>query len=79
MLKSFAGASRAELDIRPGPVDTPMTGGKGPRIARPEKVARDMCRAIMGRQSVIYTLKIWRMVMAVIKRLPRSIFHKLKI
>jgi decaprenylphospho-beta-D-erythro-pentofuranosid-2-ulose 2-reductase len=72
----------AVLDIRPGFVDTPMTAHLargGPLWATPERVARDIHRAIAKRGAVLYTPWFWRWIMLVIRLLPRPLFHRLKI
>ncbi len=75
----LAGRGVTVLDIRPGPVDTPMTraiGFKGPLLAPPERVAADIVRAIERRRAVLYTPWIWRWIMLVIRALPRPLFHR---
>jgi short-subunit dehydrogenase len=69
------------LDIRPGPVDTPMTreiGRGGPLLASPERVAGDIERAIDRRRALLYTPWFWRWIMLVIRLLPEPIFHRLR-
>jgi decaprenylphospho-beta-D-erythro-pentofuranosid-2-ulose 2-reductase len=77
----FAGTAVAVLDIRPGPVDTPMTAHfakGGPLWATPETVAADIARAIDRRRSLLYTPWFWRWIMLVIRLLPEPIFHRLR-
>lgn len=72
----------AVVDIRPGPVDTPMTSHmpkSGSLWAQPERVARDIKRAIERRRPVAYTPWHWRHAMTVIRAVPRSIFHRTKL
>lgn len=67
------------LDIKPGPVDTPMTSfmEKTPLFASPERVACDIDKAIRrGKTGVVYTPWWWRWIMFVIKLLPEVIFHR---
>lgn len=66
------------LSIRPGMVDTPMTAAfdKGPLFAQPEKVAGDIHRAIDKRRAVLYTPGFWRLIMTIIRALPRAVFHR---
>mgnify|MGYP005841712399 CR=1 FL=1 len=69
------------LDIRPGLVDTPMTAGLrkgGPLWATPERVARDIERAIRARRSVLYTPWFWRWIMLAVRALPEPLFHRLR-
>ena len=60
------------LTIKPGFVATRMTEGRvnpnSPLVAKPEKVARQIDRAIRRRQNVLYTPHIWRLIMAVVRR-----------
>jgi len=68
------------LTIKPGFVDTPMTANlkKGLLFASPEKVARDIIRAVEGRVCVLYTPWFWRSIMLIIRLIPEPIFRKLK-
>jgi short-subunit dehydrogenase len=74
-------AGVAVVTIKPGFVDTPMTAHlkKGFLFASPEKVARDILRAIEKRKCVVYTPWFWRWIMFVIKSIPETIFRKLKL
>ncbi|MDW8371253.1 MAG: SDR family NAD(P)-dependent oxidoreductase, partial [Geminicoccaceae bacterium] len=77
----LAGKGVHVLDIRPGPVDTPMTAHleKGGFLwASPERVAADIDRAIARRRSVLYTPWFWRWIMLVIRLLPEPLFHRLR-
>lgn len=67
------------LDIRPGFVDTPMTAEfpKGPLWASPEKVARDISKAIEKKRDVLYTPFFWRWIMLIVRHIPEVIFKKL--
>ncbi len=70
------------LTVKPGFVYSPMTAAKldprSPLVATPEKVARDMIRAIDRRRNVIYTPWYWRLILLVFKVLPEPIFKRLK-
>ena len=68
------------LTIKPGFVDTPMTAHlkKGPLFASPEKVARDIIRAVESGACVLYTPWFWRWIMLIIRLIPERIFRKLK-
>ena len=69
-------------DIKPGPVDTPMTAHLtkgGPLWAQPETVAQDIKRALDRGKAVLYTPWIWRHLMGVIRNVPAAIFHKTKL
>lgn len=70
------------LTIKPGFVDTPMTKGlplPGPLVATPERVARDIVRAVERRANVLYTPGFWALIMLVIKCVPGVVFKRLKI
>lgn len=69
------------LTIRPGMVDTPMTAGfdKGPLFASADRVGSDIVKAVDKRRAVIYTPGLWRWIMAIIKSLPRAIFHRTRL
>jgi hypothetical protein len=70
------------IDVRPGFVDTPMTDGiekGGPLWAKPERVARDIERALEKRNGAIHTPWFWGPIMAIITRVPARIFHKTKL
>ncbi len=69
------------MTVKPGPVDTPMTFGMDdlPFMAQPETVARDIMRGVERKRNVIYTAKIWWVIMMVIRSIPEAIFKKLSI
>lgn len=65
--------------VKPGFVKTGMTAGlKPPPFAgEPDQVARDVLRAIDKKTPVLYTPAPWRVVMAIIKRLPRFVMRRI--
>lgn len=65
--------------VKPGFVKTGMTTGlKPPPFAgEPQQVARDIVRAIDRGTPVVYTPGIWRLVMLVIRLLPRFVMRRL--
>ena len=69
------------LDIKPGFVDTPMTQDfqKGLLWAKPEKIARGIVRAIDRKKAAVHLPWFWAYIMFIIKRIPESIFRKLKL
>lgn len=69
------------LTVKPGFVDTPMTAhlAKGPLFASPERIARDIIRAIEKRRCVLYTPWFWRWIMLIIRLIPEPIFRKMKL
>ena len=73
------GSGVSVLDVRPGFVSTKMTAhlnGKGPLWATPAKVAADIDAAVQRRRAVLYTPWFWAGVMAVVRLLPRFVFHR---
>jgi short-subunit dehydrogenase len=69
------------LTIKPGFVDTPMTREfpKGLLWAKPERVARDIVRAMEKGKDVVYTPWFWRIIMGLIKSIPEFIFRSLSL
>ncbi len=69
------------LTVKPGFVDTPMTGAirKNALFARPETVARDIVRALDERTDVLYTPWFWRFIMLVVKAIPEALFKRMKL
>jgi decaprenylphospho-beta-D-erythro-pentofuranosid-2-ulose 2-reductase len=67
------------ITVKPGFVKTSMTEGlKPPPFAgEPEQVARDVVRAIHRGTPVVYTPRMWALVMFVIRLLPRFIMRKI--
>lgn len=64
--------------VKPGFVRTGMTEGlKAPPFAgEPEGVARQVLRAIDRASPVVYTPRMWRLVMMVIRALPRFVMRR---
>jgi hypothetical protein len=52
---------------------------KGALFAPPERVARDISRAIEHGKSVLYTPAIWFRIRAVIRLIPETLFKRLKL
>ena len=71
------------LTIKPGFVATAMTHGivnpDSPLTASPERVAVDIEKAIRKRRHTVYTPWFWGGIMAIITRLPETIFKRLKL
>jgi len=71
------------LCVKAGPADGAMAWGvfppSSPLLVRPERVARDVLRALARRRSVVYTPWFWRPVMAVLRALPAPVFRRLPI
>jgi short-subunit dehydrogenase len=70
------------LTIKPGFVDTAMTQGllnpNSPLVASPQRVARDIDRAIRSRRNTIYTPWFWGPIMLVIRSIPEFVFKRLR-
>ena len=73
------GAGVHVIDIRPGLVDSPMTAHlkKGPLFAKPEQVADGIVRAVARKRHTAYVPGWWRIIMAVVRLLPDTIFKRL--
>ena len=69
------------LTIIPGFVDTPMTAGiaKSALWSQPSRVARDIQSALDRGFGVIYTPGYWRLIMAIIRRIPERVFVRTKL
>lgn len=68
------------ITIKPGPVDTAMTFGqeKTPLLVPPERVARDILRAIRHKKEIIYTPGPWRIIMTLMCLVPEKFWKKMK-
>lgn len=69
------------LTIKPGFVDTPMTGGfkKGVLWVRPDVIAQGIVHAIDKQKDIVYLPFFWRYIMLIIKLIPERIFKKLSL
>ena len=71
------------LTIKPGFVATRMTEGllnpKSPLVASPDRVAKDIVKAIERRKPVLYTPWFWGGIMTIICAIPERIFQRLKL
>lgn len=66
--------------VKPGPTDTAMTAGMtkgGPLWATPEAVAAVVRKAADSGGPVVYAPARWRLIMAIIRMIPASIFNKM--
>ncbi len=74
-------AGVAVVTVKPGTVDTAMTfgGSRLPLLASPERVARDVARAIERRTPILYTPFFWRWIMLVIRALPVRLYRRLSL
>ena len=69
------------LTVKPGFVDTPMPEGLPGLflVASPERVARDILRAVARRRDVLYTPWFWRYIMVCIRWIPERLFKRLRL
>lgn len=78
----FAGTGVKVVLVKPGPTDTPMTAHlkeQGARLASVEEVAEQIVRSVEGGRPEAYVPGKWRLIMFVIRHLPRIIFNKMNI
>jgi NAD(P)-dependent dehydrogenase (short-subunit alcohol dehydrogenase family) len=75
----YRAAGLRTVCVKPGFVKTSMTEGlKTPPFAgEPAAVARDIVRAIDAGKPVVYTPRIWALVMLVIRWLPRFVMRRI--
>ena len=73
------GAGVHVIDIRPGLVDSPMTAHlpKGPLFATPDRVADGIVKAVTRKRHTVYIPGWWRLIMAIVRSLPDTIFKRL--
>ena len=67
------------VDLRPGPIVTPMTEGhpRNPLFATPAAIAPRIVRALdQGGPRVVYLPAYWGPIMAIITRLPEVVFQR---
>ena len=69
------------VTVKPGFVDTPMTARfpKNPLYSPPERVAKDLVRAVDRGRDVVYTPWWWRLVMLAVRLIPARIFKRLSL
>jgi NAD(P)-dependent dehydrogenase (short-subunit alcohol dehydrogenase family) len=75
----YRAAGLRTVCVKPGFVKTGMTEGLRPPpfAGEPEAVALDVCRALDAGTPVVYTPKMWALVMLVIRWLPRFVMRKI--
>lgn len=68
------------LCVKPGFVKTGMTAGLRPPpfAGEPERVARDVVGAMDRGRALLYTPRVWGLIMFVIRRLPRFVMRTIK-
>lgn len=77
----LSAAGVAVVTIKPGFVDTPMTAHlpKNFLFVSPERIARDVHRAMTRGAAVVYSPGFWRYIMLLLRAIPDPIFRKLPI
>jgi decaprenylphospho-beta-D-erythro-pentofuranosid-2-ulose 2-reductase len=72
-------AGLSVLCVKPGFVKTGMTAGLRPPpfAGEPDGVAGDVLSAMDRKKPIIYTPRMWALVMLVIRNLPRSVMRKI--
>jgi len=75
----FHAAGLSVTCVKPGFVKTRMTAGLRPPpfAGEPEQVAADVVRAMDRKQPLLYTPRIWALVMLVIRSLPRFVMRRI--
>jgi short-subunit dehydrogenase len=69
------------ITVKPGYIKTKMTSHlKLPKILTnsPDKVSKDIIKAIRKKKNVIYTKWLWRWIMLIVKAIPSSVFRKIQ-
>jgi short-subunit dehydrogenase len=76
----YAASGLRVISVRPGFVKTSMTEGLPvpPFAGEPEGVAREVVSALDRPRPILYTPRIWRLVMWVIRGLPRLVMRRIR-
>jgi len=78
----LAGSGVSVTLVKPGPTETPMTasmaGGKL-KLAPVEQVSAAIVSGIEKRAPVVYAPGKWRLIMLILRHMPRFIFNRLDI
>jgi hypothetical protein len=75
----FANSEVKVILVKPGPTDSPMTEhlkASGMKLAKLETVGKHIVNGIDRGMHVIYTPKIWGLIMFIIRHLPKFIMHR---
>jgi NAD(P)-dependent dehydrogenase (short-subunit alcohol dehydrogenase family) len=75
----FHAAGLRVINVRPGFVRTGMTAGLRPPpfAGEPEQVAQDVLAALQDPRPVVYTPRVWQLVMLGIRSLPRAVMRRI--
>jgi decaprenylphospho-beta-D-erythro-pentofuranosid-2-ulose 2-reductase len=76
----FRQAGLKVVCVKPGFVKTSMTAGSPPPpfAGEPDRVARDVLRALDRATPVVYTPGAWRFIMFIIRWLPRAVMRRIE-
>lgn len=76
-----AGSAVRVTLVKPGPTATKMTEklAGGLPLARVEVVARDIVEGVAQGRPVVYTPRRWRLIMTVVRLLPRGVFERTRL
>lgn len=79
--EALRGEGIAVTVVRPGFVHTRMTAGMkaAPLSVKPEDVATQVVDAVARRKELVWAPAPWRVVMSVLRHVPRAIFRRLPI
>ncbi|RIL09366.1 short-chain dehydrogenase [bacterium] len=74
-------AGVAVVELRPGPVDTPMTARlrKGPLFIGPERAGALIVGAIRRRRDIAYIPGYWRWIMLAVALVPEGVMKRLNL
>lgn len=68
------------IDVRPGPVETPMTAGMHmPLMAKVDPVGEAIVKACAKANGTVYVPRIWQLIMFILDHVPEKIWLKMKI
>jgi hypothetical protein len=70
------------MTVKPGFVRTKMTAHldlPGKFTSEPSEVAKDIIKGFLKKKDIVYTKKIYRYMLLIIKHIPERIFKKLSI
>ena len=70
------------ITVLPGYVFTKMTKNMNlPKLltAQPKEVAKDVIRALNNKKNVIFTPKIWKLIILILKLIPENLFKRTKL
>ncbi|RFA22553.1 SDR family NAD(P)-dependent oxidoreductase [Subtercola boreus] len=74
----LAGSPLRVVLVKPGPTATPMTAHlDASSLASVSSVAAEIVKGVNAGTPVVYAPLKWKLIMAVVRAIPRPIFHKL--